>query len=72
MDLGLSFEQPFWERLPLKLSMSIEAGWFFPGSAFERLDGSRSGHLGPRAGLGRAGLVNGDRRSILWMVGEPE
>jgi hypothetical protein len=39
VDMGLTFEQPFWERL--RLVTSIEAGWFFPGAAFERPDGSR-------------------------------
>ncbi len=39
VDLGLGFEQPLWERL--RLVVALEAGWFFPGAAFERPDGGR-------------------------------
>lgn len=43
LDAGLSVEQPVWDRL--RILASLEVGWFMPGSAFERPDGSRPGDM---------------------------
>lgn len=43
LDLGADWRQPVWSDL--HLLAGIQAGWFFPGSAFERPDGSRPGAL---------------------------
>lgn len=39
LDLGLDWTQPLWRKLALRLGLQM--GWFFPGKAFERTDGSR-------------------------------
>lgn len=41
IDLGLDWDQPLFSNL--HLVAGLQAGWFFPGSAFERPDGTRPG-----------------------------
>ncbi|NMB76249.1 MAG: hypothetical protein GYA21_14100 [Myxococcales bacterium] len=39
LDLGARYTQPIWRDLAV--AADLQAGWFFPGAAFERPDGSR-------------------------------
>lgn len=39
LDLGAGYVQPLWRDLAARAD--VQAGWFFPGPAFERTDGSR-------------------------------
>lgn len=41
LDLGADWAQPLWRDL--RLVVGVQAGWFFPGRAFERPDGTRPG-----------------------------
>jgi hypothetical protein len=41
LNLGAAWDQPVWGDF--HLVGGLQAGWFFPGSAFERPDGSRPG-----------------------------
>jgi len=53
LDLGIDWNQEVWGRL--HLLAGFQAGWFSPGGAFERLDGSRPGMVSRI--MGRAALV---------------
>jgi len=41
VDLGLDWDQPIWRDF--HLLAGVQAGWFYPGSAFDRPDGRRPG-----------------------------
>jgi len=42
-DLGINWDQEIWGNL--HITAGFQAGWFFPGSAFNRPDGSRHGMI---------------------------
>ncbi len=53
VDLGLDWDQPIWRDF--HLLAGVQAGWFFPGSAFDRPNGGRPGIIARL--LCRAALV---------------